>query len=344
MRHYDVIIVGGGPAGSSCAAQLTKAGTKTAVLDLAQFPRLKLCAGWVTPEVLDDLGVEPDEYPYRLNTFEKLTVHIKGLTFNLRTTQHSIRRFEFDDFLLKRCGADVFNHTVKSIRCEHERYVIDDAFSADFLVGAGGTRCPVYRAFFRKLNPRAKDLQIVAYELEFPYEWHDPRCHLWFVENNLPGYSWYVPKENGYLNCGVGGFADKIKSRGGDIKAHWKHLVETLEKRGLVTDWNPQDAHGYSYFMRSDVDVLRTENAFIIGDAAGLATLDLGEGIGPAVQSAHLAARAILSNADYSLRAIHAYSPIKPWLRKWLESRLSKRLARETKLAAAEPTTPVSAA
>ena len=329
MHHYDVIIVGGGPAGSTCAARLTAAGMKAAVLDLAQFPRLKLCAGWVTPEVLDDLGVQVDQYPHRLNTFEKLVVHIKGLTFNVRTTQHSIRRFEFDDFLLKRSCADVFNHSVKSIRQEGGRYVVDDAFSGDYLVGAAGTRCPVYRTFFRKLNPRAKDLQIVAYELEFPYEWHDPRCHLWFIENNLPGYSWYVPKQNGYLNCGVGGFAERIKARGDDIKMHWGHLVRKLGDSGLVTDWTPDDAHGYSYFMRSDVDILRSENAFIVGDAAGLATLDLGEGIGPAVQSAELATDAILSNAEYSLEAIHAYSPIKPWLRSWLEKRLSKKLARQ---------------
>ena len=81
--------------------------------------------------------------------------------------------------------------------------------------------------------------------------------------------------------------------------------------------------------MRSNVDILRSDNAFIIGDAAGLATLDLGEGIGPAVQSARLAADAIIGGKEYSLNAIHAYSPIKPWLRKWLESRINKKTLRE---------------
>ena len=331
MHHYDIIIVGGGPAGSACAAQLTASGLKTAVLDLAEFPRLKLCAGWVTPEVLDDLDIEPEHYPYRLNTFEKLRIHIKGLTFNVKTTQHSIRRFEFDNFLLNRCGADIFNHNVKNIQRQNGKYLVDNKFSGDFLIGAGGTRCPVYRTFFRALNPRAKERQIVAYELEFPYEWSDPRCHLWFIENNLPGYSWYVPKKNGYLNCGVGWFADKIKSNGDDIKKHWERLVYKLEILSMVTNWKSGEAHGYSYFMRSNVDTLRSDNAFIIGDAAGLATLDLGEGIGPAVQSARLAANAIMDGTEYSLNAIHAYSPIKPWLRKWLESRLTKKMLREKK-------------
>ncbi|MGE4657893.1 MAG: NAD(P)/FAD-dependent oxidoreductase [Gammaproteobacteria bacterium] len=331
MHHYDVIIVGGGPAGSTCAARLRAAGIRVAVLDLAEFPRLKLCAGWVTPEVFDDLGIKPEYYPHRLNTFDKLRIHIKGLTFNLKTTQHSIRRFEFDDFLLKRCGADIFEHSAKRIQRKNGKYLVDDKFSGDFLVGAGGTRCPVYRTFFRSLNPRAQDRQIVAYELEFPYNWSDPRCHLWFIDNNLPGYSWYVPKEHGYLNCGVGGFAEKIKSKDNDIKMHWGQLVHKLKKNFMVTDWRPDDAHGYSYFMRSNVNVLHSDNAFIIGDAAGLATLDLGEGIGPAVQSAHLATDAILNSTEYSLDAIHAYSPIKPWLRKWLEGRLTKKVMRGKK-------------
>ena len=99
----------------------------------------------------------------------------------------------------------------------------------------------------------------------------------------------------------------------------------------MVTNWKSREAHGYSYFMRNNVDTLRSDNAFIIGDAAGLATLDLGEGIGPAVQSARLAANAIMDGTEYSLNAIHAYSPIKPWLRKWLESRLTKKMLREKK-------------
>jgi len=40
-------------------------------------------------------------------------------------------------------------------------FVIDDAFRCRWLIGAGGTRCPVYRTLFRELNPRASELQIV---------------------------------------------------------------------------------------------------------------------------------------------------------------------------------------
>ncbi|MBA4369470.1 MAG: NAD(P)/FAD-dependent oxidoreductase, partial [Desulfobacterium sp.] len=51
METYDVIIVGGGPAGSTCASELVKAGKKTLVIDKDKFPRDKMCAGWISPPV-----------------------------------------------------------------------------------------------------------------------------------------------------------------------------------------------------------------------------------------------------------------------------------------------------
>ncbi|MCK5307153.1 MAG: FAD-dependent oxidoreductase, partial [Zetaproteobacteria bacterium] len=62
MESCDVLIVGGGPAGSSCARKLNQAGIDVLVLDKSQFPRDKVCAGWITPEVLQLLQIDPEEY------------------------------------------------------------------------------------------------------------------------------------------------------------------------------------------------------------------------------------------------------------------------------------------
>jgi flavin-dependent dehydrogenase len=61
---------------------------------------------------------------------------------------------------------------------------------------------------------------------------------------------------------------------------------------------------GYSYYLRGKVAVVRRDNAFITGDAAGLATRDLGEGIGPAVRSGLRAAQAILEGTAYDLNDV----------------------------------------
>ena len=324
MRQFDVVIVGGGPAGSACATKLVRAGLTVAVLDREVFPRTKLCAGWVTPEVVEDLDFDIQAYPHRFNTFEHIVVHMKGLTFNLNSPQHSIRRYEFDDFLLKRSGAEVIKHNVKNIEKKNGSYLLDDSFECEYLVGAAGTRCPVYRSFFRDVNPRAKELQAATFEHEFPYEWSDPRCHLWFFRKGLPGYAWYVPKANGYLNCGIGGMAYKLKSRGEDIKNYWSDFAALLRRKDFVRgfEYAPK---GYSYFLRGGVDVVRVENAFIAGDSVGLATRDLCEGIGPAIRSGHRAAGSIVDGAEYSLESIGAYSTERGMIRNFLEYMFVKR-------------------
>jgi len=56
------------------------------------------------------------------------------------------------------------------------------------------------------------------------------------------------------------------------------------------------------------VDVVRNGNALILGDAVGLASVDMGEGIGPAVRSALLAADAIVNNSEYDLKKLARFS------------------------------------
>src|SRR5688500_15276831 len=100
MRSCDVLIVGGGPAGSSAARALREGGADVLLLDKERFPRLKLCAGWITPEVVRDLEMDVGAYPYRFLTFERLHLHVKGVHLRVPCVQHSIRRFEFDAWLL----------------------------------------------------------------------------------------------------------------------------------------------------------------------------------------------------------------------------------------------------
>jgi len=307
MRTADAIVVGGGPGGSTCAWKLREAGVDVLVLDKATFPRTKLCAGWVTPDALADLELDPADYPHSFMTFESLSIHWKFLSFAPGTRQHSIRRYEFDEFLLRRSGAEVIGHKVRSIRKDGPDYVIDETYRCRHLVGAGGTPCPVYRELFHGDNPRASVLQIATLEQEFAYDWQDPACHLWFFDHGLPGYAWYVPKANGYINVGLGGIADRLKAGGGHLRDHWSRFIAKLAKLGLVRydDYKPT---GYSYFLRGNIDTVHSGSAYLVGDAAGLATRDMGEGIGPAVQSGLRAARAIVDGAEYSLSGIDEFS------------------------------------
>ena len=308
MTKTNVIIVGGGPAGSSCAWQLRRRGLDCLILDKAVFPRPKLCGGWITPELVADLEMDIAAYPHRFLTFEVTQAHLFGIGLTMRSPQHSIRRVEFDDWLLKRSGAEVITHQVKHIERTPNGYRIDDRFECAALVGAGGTACPVYRTLFREINPRARWLQVAALEQELPYSWEDPDCHLWFFEKGLPGYSWYVPKQNGYLNLGVGGMAQRLQEKGASIHRHWEHFVATLHRRRLIDEGLALEPHGYSYYLRDGVQTIQNANSFLVGDAAGLATRDLAEGIGPAIRSGILAADSIADGGKYTLESVSRYS------------------------------------
>jgi flavin-dependent dehydrogenase len=253
--------------------------------------------------VLRDLEIRPADYPGGLTRFAALIISVRGLTFPLPTRQYAIRRWEFDDWLLRRAGVAVHQHKVERIVRVGKSYHVDGMFSADYIVGAGGTRCPVYRTLFRDACPRDGGSLIVTLEDEFPYSTIDSHCRLWFVEHGLSGYSWYVPKANGIVNIGIGGQAETLRAAGDHITRHWRLLVNKLDRLGLVRDYAGQP-RGYAYYLRQARPKLRRDNALIVGDAAGLATRDMGEGIGPAIRSGLLAAEAILHDRDYSLQSV----------------------------------------
>lgn len=307
MIEADVIVIGAGPAGSTCARHLRLGGANVIILDRQQFPRLKLCAGWITPKVVEVSNIDLAEYPHALVTFRRINFHVRRIRLPIRTVQYSIRRVEFDNWLLDNSGVPIYHHSAKNIRPDNGHYIVDDAYKCRFLVGAGGSYCPVYQTLFKEINPRSTAQQIVCLEQEIEYETSDQNCHLWFFDRGLLGYSWFVPKGDGVLNVGVGGKQASMISRDQTIRDHWDHFVTKLENLSLVTNY-PFRPKGYQYFLRTDVEQVQIGNAFIIGDAAGLATKDMGEGIGPAMESGILAAESILNGQPYSIHSISKYS------------------------------------
>ncbi|MCZ6889483.1 MAG: NAD(P)/FAD-dependent oxidoreductase [Gammaproteobacteria bacterium] len=312
MRDADTIIVGGGPAGSSCAWRLKQRGHDALILDQMSFPRVKLCAGWITQKVLDDLDFVTGDYPHSLQELDA-RVHLPPLPFALNwfPTSHrnySIRRIEFDNWLLERAGVPVVEHRAKHIERVDEFYVLDNSFRCRNLVGAGGTACPVRRAFFPDTHQRAS--QIVTLEQEFDYPDRQDNCHLYFAYRGLKGYAWYVPKADGAVNIGLGGKAKYFKRSGTNIHEHLRAFVLRLVREGRL-DQATADAVSYTghpYYLASYHGEVQKDRCYLIGDSAGLATVDLGEGIGPAVESGLLAAHAILGEADYARAGFTTHS------------------------------------
>ena len=289
MRDVETIIVGGGPAGSSCARELLKAGRDCLVLERKSMPRVKLCAGWITPKVLSDLEFDVDDYPHGILELNEIKVFVgksRRHTKVLPTRQYSIRRVQFDAWLLDRSGVEVAQHTVRRIHCEHGRFVIDNEFRSQHIVGAGGTNCPVKKHFF----PAPRGKLIIAREIEFEIPPPNPTCTLWFPFAGSFGYAWYVPKADA-VNIGFGGLKSQFTDR--KPQSLWEEFMDLLQAE-VALPGPPPPPKGYSYFIGAKPRSDAGNGAYLAGDSEGRATADLAEGIGPAVESGISAARRIM--------------------------------------------------
>ena len=170
MDRCDVLVVGGGPAGSSCARRLVQAGCDVAILDKASFPRDKVCTGWITPAVVRTLELDLAEYGVgrTVQPFAGFrTGPIDGdllLTDFQHTISYGIRRFEFDDYLLRRSGARLLlGQPLVALRRDGDEWVANDFIKAPMIVGAGGHFCPIAR----RLNAARHEDVVVAQEAEY---------------------------------------------------------------------------------------------------------------------------------------------------------------------------------
>src|SRR4051794_32074630 len=119
MQPFDVAIVGGGPAGSSCAAFCTMAGLQSLVFDREKFPREKVCGDCLNPScwpVLERLEVAERvrDLPHsKLSSVEFISIQGRGVTVDLPSGadgEISVKRRLFDNLLLRRSrelGANV---------------------------------------------------------------------------------------------------------------------------------------------------------------------------------------------------------------------------------------------
>jgi geranylgeranyl reductase family protein len=299
VERADVLIVGGGPAGSACAAALVAAGCDVLVLDRHAFPRDKPCAGWITPEVVARLGLRLDEYgaAHTLQPISRFRIgRIGGRAADVdygTPVSYGIRRCEFDTELLRRSGARTqLAEPVTDVRREGEKWVLNGRFAARVLVGAGGHFCPVARS----LNgmPAGED-PVVAREVEFRLEGPaldgcrvEPERPELYFSPDLRGYGWCFRK-GAHLNVGLGRRDRQA------LPQHVEAFLAWLVREGRIVEAPPAGWRGHAYLVREgEPRRVSADGVLLVGDAAGLASAARGEGILPAIVSGQLAGEAIL--------------------------------------------------
>ncbi|NLX57989.1 MAG: NAD(P)/FAD-dependent oxidoreductase [Phycisphaerae bacterium] len=324
----DVIVVGAGPAGATCARLLAQAGCSVVLVDRASFPRKKPCGGWVNAAAFDEFPEletlrkksspkkQLVDVPFHGLVFHKADMSAEAVYAPRQKLGYLVSRETFDAALValaasrKRLvkvlqrfrvtGVDVREGSV-CVRAADGRTA-----AGRLLVGADGAESTVAAvtglrdswAGDRQVVCLFKEIKVSPRTLDRLYG-KQRKIHLAMQYGGLPGYAWAFPK-HGTVSVGIGCRGDA----GADLKSVYAAWVEHLIGAGLLPD--AADVSRPTAAMAPAGGAIEDEGhvgkrTLLIGDAGGFVSAATGEGIYPAMRSARVAATCLTA----ALKADH---------------------------------------
>ncbi|MFW9943884.1 MAG: geranylgeranyl reductase family protein, partial [Candidatus Sifarchaeia archaeon] len=300
---HDLVIVGGGPAGATCARRAALNGLDVLLVEKEVHPRQKLCGGALTQRAAEliDFSIER---AVQMNfcggrVYSQSGECLEGSLNNY--TGHLVDRTDFDHLLIqeaRKAGAQV-EEGVEVVAVEQTRtgirvLTLGDSYKAHLLVGADGVNGVVAR--MTGLRDRwTSDSVALCIATDIPME-HDEivrtmsmtdseflgiDLHFGIVDI---GYGWCFPKKN-KLNVGIGCRMDKAAG----LRDHWDSFLKRVEKlKGVSFKVPRRNAFRVPFGGRTRRHV--TRRTMLVGDAAGFVSPVTGEGIYYAILSGLVAA------------------------------------------------------
>lgn len=305
---YDVIIIGGGPAGSTSGYLLSKAGLKVIIVDKSQFPREKLCAGLLTQKTVNIVTFlfhetisslrKKDIINFESSYYEVFFRNRCIAKINHEATPfYYVDRTVYDNFFLqkaKAAGAEILEGEIAvSTDYSKNEIVTSDGktLSSKYIIGADGVYSRVRRElFFEKQRSDSWQRGLAsAYELFIDKKTirnaPDSYSRIFYGVVNW-GYAWMFPNRDRII-LGVGGLTIK---NGKNLLSSFHKFLSSLGLSNSEIRVRKGHAVPYGNFLKNPV----RKSTFLVGDAAGFADPLLGEGIFYAHKSAQLASLAII--------------------------------------------------
>jgi len=288
-EQADVLIVGAGPAGCGAAFDLCRSGLSVLLVDKADFPRIKPCAGAITVKTVKALRY--DVAPVVQRTCYRFRAGLRldpPVVFPSRYPIAAMTdRAEFDAFCLQRCmeeGAQFRKipkiQSIERNRLGWELKTADHTLQGRFLIGADGTNSRIRRLLgLPRLIPRGFAIETCVSMPDS--ETFDMQMDFGVVDH---GYGWIFPKRD-HLNVGLFTIHNSIPKAVRQLANYCKERLDCSPNGPFHTATIPYGGrHG---------PATCGAHALLVGDAAGLADPLLGEGIYNAVRSGQIAAETI---------------------------------------------------
>jgi geranylgeranyl reductase family protein len=290
---YDVIVIGGGPAGSSAARKASSQGLKTLLLEKENFPRYKPCGGAVSDIALSYLDFELPS-TIQLNEMRGIRIIYKGqkLEKNFPTRIGIlVNREIFDDYLLKMAqesGAEIVTkeRVIDYDEEEHKLRVTTDKreYEAHYLIIAEGAHGDLKHKVRKKDRKSEYAIALVTEIEKDESQINDHLEDIIEVHAGMlkRGFGWVFPHRR-YYSVGIAGLA-KYLDNPKDKMTDFLHFLGFSRHSPITSHLLP--AGGIKR-------TLTTSRVVLIGDAAGFVDSFYGEGIPYAIRSGQIASETI---------------------------------------------------
>ena len=297
MKKFDIIVIGAGPAGSSCATLCAEGGLDVMILEAARFPRDKVCGDCLNPAVwpiLDRLGVSSRVRKLSSSSPQLIRFSIAGhrsMELPLRSSpgEFVVRRRDLDALLVERAieqGAVFQDGTpITSLRKIKDCWEVTTSqgmiMRARRIVAADGRNSTVGR-HLRMLASPLKDSRI-GLQTHIPHpSGYDGAIEMHLYRN---GYGGLADLGHGLANLCLVANEGSMRKLRKEAESHYQ-VNSALAWRSITP------------IARSGARHLAKDGVFLCGDAAFVVEPFTGEGIAFALRTGSLLARILVSRRE----------------------------------------------